>query len=173
MKILIVVDMQNDFVTGTLGSAEACAIVPAIKEKIEQYEDTDNLIFFTRDTHFDDYMNTLEGQKLPVPHCIMNTEGWEIIDELSLHSHFCINKETFGFDNWDTIFFEEGVTDIEEIELCGVCTDICVISNALAIRMLFPNTKITVDAKCCAGVTPEKHDAALEVMKSCQIDVIE
>ena len=173
-KILIVVDMQNDFVSGSLGSPEAQAIVPNVVEKVKSW---DGEVVFTRDTHYDSYMDTLEGQKLPVPHCIVNTDGWHIIDEL--RDYACnrypdivckgiINKTTFGCEDWAHMYF-----GLEyEFELCGLCTDICVISNALALRMFYPNTKITVDASCCAGVTPEKHAAALEVMKSCQIDVI-
>ena len=173
-KILIVVDMQNDFVHGVLGSTEAQAIVPNVVEKVKGFEGD---IYFTRDTHFDDYMNTLEGQKLPVPHCINGTEGWSIIKELNDYacnrtnevvSKGIFNKFTFGYEDWKQTFR----LDEFEFELCGVCTDICVISNALALRMFYPDAKITVDASCCAGVTPEKHKAALEVMKSCQIEVI-
>jgi nicotinamidase-related amidase len=165
-KVLIVVDMQKDFVTGPLGSKEARAIVPAVMAKVNSYSEKD--VFFTRDTHYADYEQTLEGRMLPVPHCYKGSDGWEIIPELAKHSnvHNTIDKLTFGYANWDR--FDKDT----EFELCGVCTDICVVSNALAIRMFFPNSKITVDAKCCAGVTPEKHAAALEVMKSCQIEVI-
>ena len=166
-KVLIVVDMQADFVTGPLGTLEAKKIVPAVAAKIKQYDAKD--VFFTRDTHYADYENTLEGKMLPVPHCYKGSEGWEIIPELIEFSniHNTIDKLTFGYSGWER--FDKDT----EFELCGVCTDICVISNALAIRMFFPNSKITIDAKCCAGVTPEKHAAALEVMKSCQIEVIE
>ena len=172
-KVLIVVDMQNDFVTGALGSSEAQAIVPNVVNKIKNW---DGLVLFTRDTHYEDYLGTLEGKKLPISHCIKNTNGWNIIDELKNFSNKnnTIDKYTFGFKDWvwilDEVFsiFE----DKFEFELCGLCTDICVVSNALALRMFFQNTKITVDASCCAGVTPEKHKAALEVMKSCQIEVI-
>lgn len=174
-KVLIVIDVQNDFVSGPLGSPEAQAIVPNVVEKVRNW---DGELIFTRDTHFDNYFDTLEGQKLPVAHCIIDTYGWHIIDEL--RNYACnlgpvkrcrgiIDKNTFGHEGWRQKF-----ADCEEIEfeLCGLCTDICVISNALALRMHYPNSKITVDASCCAGVTPEKHAAALEVMKSCQIDVI-
>ena len=170
-KILIVVDMQNDFVSGSLGSPEAQAIVPNVVEKIKQYHD--DYIFFTKDTHYENYLETLEGQKLPVEHCIEYTWGEQIIDDLREefgYSDGIIRKHTFGYADWKTYLGEwaQGA----EIELCGLCTDICVISNALALRMFYPDSKITVDASCCAGVTPEKHAAALEVMKSCQIDVI-
>ena len=174
-KILIVVDMQNDFVSGSLGSPEAQAIVPNVVEKVKHW---DGDIYFTRDTHFLPYYNTLEGQKLPVLHCICNTEGWSIIPELNDYAcnrteikkcKSIIDKFTFGYSGWNRHF--AGCEEFE-FELCGLCTDICVISNALALRMFYPNAKITVDASCCAGVTPEKHAAALEVMKSCQIDVL-
>lgn len=168
-KILIVVDMQNDFVTGSLGSREAQVIVPNIINKVSNYKFED--VYFTRDTHLSNYMDTLEGKYLPISHCISGTEGWQIIPELKSLSLFCniINKETFGYEGWNNMCFG---LDNFEFELCGVCTDICVVSNALALRMFYPNAKITVDASCCAGVTPEKHAAALEVMKSCQIEVI-
>ena len=176
-KVLIVVDMQNDFITGALGSAEARAIVPKVVEKVKNW---DGELLFTRDTHYESYMNTLEGQKLPVPHCIYNTSGWDIIDELRQyvkHSYDIIDKRTFGYEGWRHEILDRYANDINslnelDITLIGVCTDICVISNALALRMFYPNAKITVDASCCAGVTPEKHAAALEVMKSCQIEVI-
>ena len=176
-KVLIVIDMQNDFINGALGSIEAQTIVPNVVEKVKNW---DGELLFTRDTHYEDYMNTLEGQKLPVPHCIYKTAGWQIIDELTpfiKYSYDIIDKRTFGFEGWRHEILDRYVNDISalselDITLIGVCTDICVISNALALRMFYPNAKITVDASCCAGVTPEKHAAALEVMKSCQIDVI-
>lgn len=168
MKVLVVVDMQKDFVTGALGSEEARKIIPNIKEKMEKYKENKDKILFTMDTHNEDYLETLEGKYLPVRHCIKNTDGWHIIPELDDEKVPKIWKYTFGYMNWD-LFIPE---DVEEIELCGVCTDICVVSNALILRAMFPNTKITVDAKACAGVTPEKHEDALSVMKSCQIDVI-
>ena len=169
-KFLIVVDMQNDFVTGSLGSSEALDIMPKVVEKVKGW---DGLMVFTRDTHFSNYLETLEGQKLPVPHCIFQTEGWSIIDELKNVVHpstFVVDKLTFGLEHWRKTLGDFSVD--AEFELCGLCTDICVVSNALALRMFYPDAKITVDASCCAGVTPEKHAAALEVMKSCQIEVI-
>lgn len=175
-KVLIVVDMQNDFITGALGSAEAQAIVPNVVKKVKNFEGE---IFFTRDTHDSDYFDTLEGTMLPVLHCVKNSDGWQIIDELLYyikHRYNVIDKNTFGFENWKhylALDEEEPYFSEEfEFELCGLCTDICVISNALALRMFYPDAKITVDASCCAGVTHEKHAAALEVMKSCQIEVI-
>ena len=176
-KVLIVVDMQNDFITGALGSTEAQAIVPNVVEKVKNFKGEE--IFFTRDTHHSDYFDTLEGINLPVLHCIQGSKGWQIIDALTpyiQHNYQVINKLTFGYENWKNyLHLDEDEYEFGlglEFELCGVCTDICVVSNALALRMLYPNAKITVDASCCAGVTPEKHAAALEVMKSCQIDVI-
>lgn len=169
-KILIVVDMQNDFVDGALGSAEAQAIVPNVVEKVRTWDP--NNLYFTRDTHYPDYLATLEGKYLPVEHCIHQTDGWQIIDELLPYieeDSQLIDKNTFGFEGWAHMYFGPGPI---EFELVGLCTDICVVSNALALRMFYPDVKITVDASCCAGVTPEKHLAALEVMKSCQIEVI-
>lgn len=169
-KILIVVDMQNDFVNGALGSAEAQAIVPNVVEKVRTWDP--NNLYFTYDTHYPGYLTeTLEGKYLPIEHCIKYTDGWRLIDELLPYfeeDSQAIDKETFGFEGWAHMYFG----DEFELELCGLCTDICVVSNALALRMFYPNAKITVDASCCAGVTPEKHKAALEVMKSCQIEVI-
>lgn len=186
MKILICVDLQGDFIDGALGTPEAQAIVPRVVEKIKNYEDKNNtLLLFTKDTHYDDYMETLEGKMLPVPHCIENTHGWSIKKEiasaamdpdfLGYSSKKIINsriyKNTFGSDDLRELL-EKVKENIEEIEFLGLCTDICVISNVLMARQTLPNTKIVVDASCCAGVTTEKHKAALEVMKSCQIEVI-
>lgn len=185
-KLLIVVDMQNDFITGSLGTPEAQAIVPNVKQKIEKANEEETLVLFTKDTHYDNYMETLEGKMLPVPHCIENTEGWCIVKELSslvseqtecllYSSHGIKNnriiKNTFGSEVLMD-FIKKYADEISEIEFCGVCTDICVSSNALMARMIVPDMPITVDASCCAGVTPEKHKTALEVMKSCQINVI-
>ena len=168
MKTLIVIDMQNDFVTGSLGTPEAQVIVPNVKKKIEEYDAREDAIIFTRDTHFDNYLETSEGQNLPVKHCIMGTHGWEIADGLEVHCARYINKPTFGWTGWETQRFEVG----DEIEIVGLCTDICVVSNALILKAMFPEVKITVDASCCAGVTPESHKAALTTMKMCQINVI-
>lgn len=173
MEYLIVVDMQKDFIYGALGSKEAQKIVKAVVKKIRWYMDNGYRIIFTRDTHGQDYMNTLEGQKLPVIHCVEGTDGWEIIDEIKAEIDMtnnrvaCINKETFGYLDWTNL-----LQDAEEVEIIGVCTDICVVSNALIVRANYPNMKITVDSSCCAGVTVESHEAALMTMKSCQIDVI-
>lgn len=165
MKTLIVVDMQNDFVTGSLGTKEAQIIIPNVKRKIQEYADRGDQIIFTRDTHYTNYLETQEGKMLPVEHCVYTTKGWQIVEGLEVHGCIYIDKETFGWNNWNDY-------DCEEIELIGVCSDICVISNALILKAQFPEVKITVDASCCAGVTPELHEAALKVMRSCQIHVI-
>lgn len=165
MKTLIVVDMQNDFISGPLGTKEAQAIVPNVKKKIEEYKARGDEIIFTRDTHDENYLETNEGKHLPIEHCIDGTYGWQIADGLEVADSLYINKYSFGYQHWKYYSFES-------IELVGLCTDICVVSNALILKSTFPNIDITVDASCCAGVTPEKHKAALEVMKSCQINVI-
>ena len=178
--------LQNDFIDGTLGTPEAKAIVPRIVDKINNYDDARNtLLLYTKDTHYDTYLNTLEGKMLPVPHCIENTHGWSINREikdaakanrfLSYSSNEIkkgrIYKNTFGSDVLGDLLVKHK-DEIEEIEFVGLCTDICVISNVLMTRQKLPNTKIVVDSSCCAGTTPEKHKAALEVMKSCQIEVV-
>jgi nicotinamidase-related amidase len=169
MKTLIVIDMQNDFIDGALGTPEAQAIVPNVKKKLEEYKANGHNILFTRDTHYAGYLNTQEGKYLPVPHCIQGTPGWCISTELgSGVGYDVVDKRTFGYE---TLRYHIDDSS-ESIELVGVCTDICVVSNALILKAQFPETKIIVDASCCAGVTPEKHKAALEVMKSCQIEVI-
>ena len=163
---LLVIDMQKDFIDGALGTPEAQAIVPAVKEKIQNRLAEGWEILYTRDTHGEDYLHTPEGKKLPVPHCIRGTVGWEIPEELYVEGSEIIDKPSFGFTGWNSYSFEE-------IEIVGLCTDICVVSNALILKALFPNAKISVDPKCCAGVTPASHDAALLTMKMCQIDVVE
>jgi len=186
MNTLVIVDMQNDFIDGSLGSPEAQAIVPRVVEKLNNIDMTDTLVLFTKDTHYDDYLDTFEGKMLPVKHCIENTPGWSINKEISsvvdnregaltysskTIKHSRIYKNTFGSDDLRD-FFVKHKDEIDEIEFAGLCTDICVISNVLMARQEMPDKVITVDASCCAGVTPEKHRAALEVMKSCQINVI-
>ena len=167
-KILIVVDMQNDFIDGALGTKEAVAIIPYVKEAVERF---DGKVFFTRDTHFENYMQTQEGGNLPVPHCIKGTEGWQIRHELdALRSTEPIDKLTFGSKDLVDVLQAEG--DIESITFLGLCTDICVISNAMVVKAFFPDVPLIVDAKGCAGVTPESHRRALEAMKVCQIKVI-
>lgn len=167
-KILLVVDMQNDFIDGALGTAEAEKIVPLVKEKIEGFDGT---VLFTRDTHFDNYMETQEGKRLPVPHCIKGTEGWQIRKELDvLRTTEAIDKLTFGSSELGQLLVKKNEEEpIESITVIGLCTDICVISNALLAKAFLPETEIRVDAKCCAGVTPQSHENALNAMSVCQI----
>ena len=169
-KILVVVDMQNDFIDGSLGSAEAVAIVPAVKEKIRKEAAQGTKIIFTRDTHPVNYLETFEGKKLPVEHCIKGTPGWEIREELVIEDAVVYDKPTFGITDWNQKL--GALTESDEIEVCGLCTDICVLSNALILRAYYPDIKITVDSAACAGVSPETHNAALASMRCCQIDVI-
>lgn len=169
MKYLIVVDMQVDFITGALGSKDAEAIVPNVVEKVKNF---DGKVIFTRDTHFDNYMDTQEGKKLPVPHCIKDTDGWQICDELQPFAETVIDKITFGSVELSKIIESFG-EPIEEIELCGLCTDICVISNAMILKAAYPEAKISVDASCSAGVTKESHLTALNAMKAVQIEIEE
>lgn len=167
-QLLLVIDMQNDFIDGVLGSKEAIAVVPRVKEKIENFC---GKVLFTRDTHMENYMETQEGKKLPVPHCIKNTKGWEIHPELeALRKEEAIDKLTFGSDALALRMQKENKGEkIDRITLIGVCTDICVISNAMLLKAFLPETEIIVDASCCAGVTPESHKIALQAMKACQI----
>ena len=167
MKFLIVVDMQNDFISGALGSKHAEAIVSNVVEKVKNYDGT---VIFTRDTHFADYMDTQEGKNLPVKHCVKDTVGWEICNELKPYVNKVIDKITFGSIELPNAIKEYG-EEIEEIELCGLCTDICVISNAMILKATFPEVKIVVDGNCCAGVTVESHQTALNAMKAVQISV--
>ena len=175
-KILIVVDMQNDFIDGVLGSEEAKTIVPKVKEKISEYQKNNNSIVFTRDTHDENYLRTAEGKKLPIEHCIFGTHGWNIGLKVVPDNYEIIDKTTFGYKKWesklDKYMYGYYPNDIQ-IELCGLDSDICVITNALIIKTLYPDVEVTVDASCCAGSTPEKHKAAFEVMKSCHINVVE
>lgn len=186
MKLLVVVDMQNDFIDGALGTPEAQAIVPNVVKKLENVNKEDTLVLFTKDTHYDDYLDTLEGKMLPVKHCIENTPGWCINKEVSsavdnvegmmfyssdviIHSR--IYKNTFGSDVLRD-FLVEHKENIDEIEFVGLCTSICVLSNAIMARQTLPNTRIVVDASCCACVTPESHKHALGAMKMCQIEIV-
>lgn len=164
-KTLIVVDMQNDFIDMALGTPEAVAILPAVKAKIATYAAAGHEILYTRDTHEENYLDTPEGRKLPVKHCIRGTAGWQIADGLYREGCRIIDKPNFGWPHWQ----EEA---LEDVELIGLCTDICVVSNALIIKASFPDAKVSVDPACCAGVTPETHDAALTTMKMCQIDIL-
>lgn len=164
-KTLIVVDMQNDFIDMALGTPEAVAIVPKVKEKILQYTKNGDEVIFTRDTHFENYLQTAEGKKLPVPHCIKGRKGWEIAEGLYVEGCKIIDKPNFGWPNWkDEV--------LEDVELIGLCTDICVVSNALIIKATFPDADVKVDSSCCAGVTVATHEAALKTMAMCQIDIL-
>lgn len=186
MRVLVMVDVQKDFVSGALGSLAAKAIIPHMAERVKEYSDGGTLILFTKDTHDADYFKTLEGQNLPFMHCVEGTPGWSLVKEISTladgYSNFLLYsdsdvvrsrvlKNTFGSVKLCEILkkYEE---DITEVVFMGFCTDICVISNALMARSYLPNTRIVVDASCCVGTTIDRHLAALEVMKSCQIDVI-
>lgn len=183
MKVLIVVDMQNDFINGALGTAEAAAIVNNVVKRIKN--STGELILFTKDTHQEDYLNTAEGKKLPVPHCIQGTAGWDINE--AVFDAWRSNDNTIKLpglpDNTFTKpvfgsvelvdFLKTRMADITEIEMLGLCTDICVISNAIMIKNTMPDINICVNAACCAGVSPQSHTEALNVMKMCQIDVLE
>lgn len=170
-KVLIVVDMQKDFVDGSLGTKEAEAIVEAVVKKVNGF---DGELIFTRDTHGEDYIDSQEGKNLPVVHCVRGSDGWEIIPVLEAirknRSHSCYDKPTFGCTALAEDMreaYEAG--EIESVELIGLCTDICVVSNALLIKAFCPELPVMVDSACCAGVTPENHEAALETMRSCQI----
>lgn len=166
--ILIVVDMQNDFIDGALGSPHAAAIVPLVKQRIETFE---GKIIYTRDTHGEDYLQTREGKYLPVPHCVRGTVGWEIHPALrDLPADRIVDKPTFGSTALaEALTREHAREPIADITLIGLCTDICVISNAMLLKAALPEVDIIVDAACCAGVTPESHRTALDAMKSCQI----
>ncbi|MBR5451661.1 MAG: cysteine hydrolase [Clostridia bacterium] len=171
--ILIVVDIQKDFVDGALGTAEAVGIIPAAYRKIEGFEGE---IFVTFDTHFENYMQTAEGGKLPVPHCIKGTDGWKldssIAKALEGREYTSVEKLTFGSVELPVLIKKSVRNEDFDITLIGLCTDICVVSNALILKANFPEKEIYVDAACCAGVTPESHNAALSTMKMCQINVI-
>jgi nicotinamidase-related amidase len=170
-NILIVVDMQNDFIDGALGTPEAVAILPAVEEKIKSFS---GKIFFTRDTHEENYLQTQEGKKLPVKHCIRGTKGWQIHPSLAaLCKEEPVDKVTFGSLDLGLWLQEENKKNqIESITLIGLCTDICVISNAMLIKACLPEVKIIIDASCCAGVTPQSHETALQAMEACQIEIV-
>jgi nicotinamidase-related amidase len=172
-KLLIAVDMQNDFVTGALGTAAAQAIVPAVDAKLDEARRHGCDIVFTRDTHGDDYLSTSEGRALPVPHCIKGTQGWEIIDALRVYTELpqavIFDKPVFGSLKLAEFAAENGYTDVEMV---GLCTDICVITNALLLKTFTPEASVTVIAAACAGVTSETHNAALAALKMCQVNVL-
>lgn len=178
MDILVVVDMQNDFVSGALGTAEAREIVPYVVGRVVEGLNRGEEILFTRDTHQENYMDTQEGRRLPVPHCVRGTAGWEIIEQLREYARHPIDKPTFGSRELgallkarDEDLRKQGKPGVEKVTLIGLCTDICVISNALLVKAFLPEAEIAVDAACCAGVTPESHKNALAAMRACQITV--
>lgn len=171
--------MQNDFISASLGSAEAQDIVSNVKKKIDEYRSRGDSIIFTQDTHCDNYLDTSEGKMLPIKHCIRLTDGWNIhqdlIESMNNDEYLVIEKPTFGSINlmWELEdMIEDCAEEDTELEFVGLCTDICVVSNVLLAKAYYPDLKITVDASCCAGATPKKHKAALEIMKSCQIKII-
>ena len=177
-KITVVIDMQNDFLTGSLANPDAVSIIPSVLNQIKNSD----YVIYTRDTHGENYLATQEGKKLPVPHCIEGTRGWQIVDELDPHSiadikmWHIVNKPTFGDVNiWMDMYFADLVNwngEGVEVTFCGTCTDICVVSNAMIVKSLYPELVVNVKADACAGLTPEKHKAALDVMSSCQINII-
>lgn len=171
-KILVVVDVQKDFVDGALGTKEAVAIVSNVVKKINEF---DGDIFVTYDTHFEKYMETSEGKKLPVPHCIKGTDGWQLNDQvaeaLKGRDYTAVEKLTFGSVDLPALIKEKVGDEEFTVELVGLCTDICVVSNALILKANYPEMEVIVDAACCAGVTPDSHNAALATMKMCQIVV--
>lgn len=166
MKVLIVVDMQVDFTTGSLGAPHEAAIIPKVVEKVKNFDGT---VIFTRDTHGRDYLSTQEGRKLPVVHCVKGTPGWEICPELQPFAKTVVDKPSFGSLELAKRLAEMG--SVESVELCGLCTDICVISNAMILKAAFPEIPVSVDAACCAGVTVQSHQTALDAMKAVQIEV--
>ena len=177
-KILIVVDMQKDFIDGALRTPEAAAIVPAVVRKIESYAAAGDIVVVTRDTHQGNYLDTQEGKFLPVPHCLENTEGWQLDARVTAalpNDAVYFNKPTFGstalVDFVGTYVKEFGETKVQ-VELVGLCTDICVVSNVLGTKAWLPETPLTVDSSCCAGVTPESHETALATMRSCQVKIV-
>ena len=193
MKVLIVVDMQKDFVDGSLGTKEAQAIVPLVAETIQQMADKHTVVIFTKDTHYENYMDTLEGKNLPVPHCIKGTAGHSIVDEvfsayIDVHAKYhsaydaypvtCydpirIEKPTFGSIDLQNVLYDMNENHgVEEVTLMGLCTGICVMSNAILAKATLPEAQVNVVADCCACVTPESHKTALEAMKLCQINII-
>lgn len=180
MNCLVIVDMQNDFITGALGTPEAEAVVDRVAARAEEGVRRGEALYFTRDTHGPDYLDTQEGKRLPVPHCIRGTAGWELAPQLAACAagHTPIDKPAFGstvlgqvLKSRDEDLKKRGLPGVEKVTLVGLCTDICVISNALLLKAFLPETEISVDASCCAGVTPESHKNALAAMRVCQITV--
>ena len=170
MKLLVVIDMQNDFIDGALGTSEAVGIVNNVAEKIRIFRENGYMIVFTRDTHESNYLSTNEGKKLPVKHCVKGSIGWEISDKLDVKNAKILDKPSFG--SLELAEYAASIDGLEEVVLIGLCTDICVISNAMILKAKLPEIKIAVDSGCCAGVTVQSHNNALEAMKMCQIDII-
>lgn len=170
MRVLVIVDMQNDFIDGALGTAEARAILPALQKKLEEYRRAGDTVLFTRDTHTAEYLSTQEGKNLPVSHCIRGTEGWQIHPSLDTANCRIFDKPAFG--SVELGRYIASLPRLEQVELAGACTDICVISNAMLIKAFAPEVPVYVDGRCCAGVTPESHRRALEAMAVCQIHVL-
>lgn len=168
-KVVVVIDMQNDFVDGSLGTTEAQKIVPHVKTEVEAAQKAGASLVFTMDTHGKNYLETQEGKNLPVEHCIQGTKGWQIIDTLQSYVKSAVavvEKPTFGSKDLPDL-----LADYDEIELMGLCTDICVVSNALMLKAFYPEKSVSVVSSCCAGVTPESHEAALKTMQMCQIKI--
>ena len=168
-KVLIVVDMQKDFIDGALGSPAAQKIVSAVKDRIAEYIVNGDTIIYTKDTHDDNYMNTNEGKHLPFPHCIGGTEGWEIPSDIYVEGCKVILKPAFGFINWTSV---SELADADEIELVGLCTDICVMSNAIILKALYPETKVAVKKNCTAATSDTAYNASMTIFNSCQVDLI-
>lgn len=169
-NVLAVIDMQNDFIDGTLGTKEAEAIVERVAGQIRDF---DGQVVYTRDTHFEDYLNTQEGEKLPVTHCIKGTKGWQIrADLMALQDENTRIFDKLTFGSVELAQYLKEIEDLESVTLIGLCTDICVISNAMVIKAFMPEVTVKVKADCCAGVTPQSHDNALEAMKMCQIEIL-
>lgn len=176
-KVLVVVDMQEDFTRGALRNEEGIKIIPKVAEKIQKARAEGAAVIFTRDTHAEDYLLTEEGRNLPVPHCIKDTDGWQIVPELAAtplaDGDRVIDKETFGSVVLGAALLTMNEAErIAEVELVGLCTDICVISNALLAKAFLPNAHIKVDSACCAGVTPQSHETALRAMRACHVEVV-
>lgn len=169
MDILVVVDMQKDFISGALGTKEALAIVPRVAEKIVQAKKAGKTIVFTRDTHHENYLDTQEGKNLPVPHCIENTDGWQLDPALDTAGAMIFDKPSFGSEA--LVRYLKSLPDLQSAEFVGLCTDICVITNVLSAKCALPELPISVDSACCAGVTPQSHENALSAMRMCQIKI--
>ena len=171
-KVLVVIDVQNDFIDGALGSEQSQKVIPNIVSKIKEYDPWN--VYLTRDTHYENYLDTQEGRNLPTVHCIEGSDGWQLHPEVAeaARSAMIVDKPTFGSNKLAGILMSERAQESLEIELVGLYTDICVVSNALLFKAAMPEAPITVDASCCAGITNERHKAALETMKACQIKVI-